>query len=47
MRKQYNVNQFAKRPPKRTEMLKAKALARKVSSKLLSLMEAKPVKDAA
>jgi hypothetical protein len=47
MRKQYNVNQFQRRPPKRTEILKAKALAQKVSAKLYSMMEAKTVKNAA
>jgi hypothetical protein len=47
MRKQYNVNQFQRRPPKRTEIREAQKLAKKVSAKLYSMMEAKTVKNAA
>lgn len=46
MRKQYNVNQFERRPPKRMDIVKAKALARRVSAKLLAMMEARIVKNA-
>jgi len=35
-------NEWAKRPPNTKEIREAKILARKVSKKLLDLMEAKP-----